>query len=190
MQSEREHHAPKIDYPRHNAEVKAVWDAYRQGKPTRVPMVLGINVRYTMFKPDINRRRITFEQYTNDPQLMLEEQLEHLDYVRHFARMPRWAGQKTAGRFPLIFQNTYEAGWFGSPLRFHTDQVPDTEPILRDDNKRLLFDQGPPVPVHRRAAAPELGVLTNISSRNRRKAGRPGTAIGSIKPSASVPTDR
>lgn len=33
----------QIDYAKHNAEVEAVWDAYKRGKPTRVPMILGIN---------------------------------------------------------------------------------------------------------------------------------------------------
>jgi len=45
------------------------------------------------------------------------------------------------------FQNTYEAAWFGCPLRFYSDQVPDTEPILQEEGKkRMLFDRGLPDP--------------------------------------------
>ncbi|HEU5317173.1 MAG TPA: hypothetical protein VFX49_13775, partial [Chloroflexota bacterium] len=43
----------------HNAEVAAVWTAYRRGRPTRVPVIFGINPRYTMDDRSANSRRVT-----------------------------------------------------------------------------------------------------------------------------------
>jgi len=137
-----------MDFAAHNREVKEVWDAYHAGKPIRVPVVLGLNVRYMLLSPWLNPRRITFEEYSNDPDLMLEVQVEFQHYVRHnlmfdqFMGMPedQWNG------VGVDFQNTYEASWFGCPVRFRDGQVPDTEPILTDDRKRMLFDRGIPDP--------------------------------------------
>jgi len=138
----------QLDYAEHNADVRAVWDAYRRRQPTRVPVTLGINSRYTMFDPQVNRRGTTFEQYMSDPQVMLERQLEHQEWIR--CNMPQDAemGLPTDGwNVSVDFQNVYEAAWLGCPLRFYRDQVPDTEPLLRDDlRKNMLFDQGIPDP--------------------------------------------
>jgi len=138
-----------IDFDAHNREVQEVWDAYHAGKPIRVPVILGLNVRYMLLSPWLNPRKITFEQYFNDPDLMLETQLEFQHFVRHnlvsdaFMGMPKdqWNG------VGVDFQNTYEASWFGCPVMFRDGQVPDTEPILTDDRKRMLFDRGIPDPL-------------------------------------------
>jgi hypothetical protein len=43
---------------------------------------------------------------------------------------------------------TYDdAGFFGAPVVFLPNQVPDTRPILTGDKKRLLFDRGLPDPL-------------------------------------------
>ena len=137
-----------MDFEAHNREVKEVWDAYHAGRPIRVPMVLGINVRYYLFSPWLNPRKITFQQYTENPDLMLETQLEFQHYVRHNLLfdgemgMPKeaWPGAH------VDLQNYYEAAWFGCPVRYHDGQVPDSEPILTDDKKNMLFNRGIPDP--------------------------------------------
>ena len=137
-----------MDFEQHNAEVKQIWDAYHAGKPIRVPMVLGINVRYYLFSPWLNPRRLTFQQYSEDPELMLQTQLKFQHYVRHHLPsdaemgMPKeaWPG------IGVDLQNYYEAAWFGCPVRYRDGQVPDTEPILTGDRKRMLFDRGLPDP--------------------------------------------
>lgn len=134
------------DWSQHNEEVKAVWQAYRERKPIRVPFVLGINPRLTMFNHPANPKNITFEQYTNDPALMLERQLEHVNWVRNNVPHDVEMGLPEKWHVYVDFQNVYEAAWFGCPVRYHDGQVPDTEPILNDDNKRMLFDQGIPDP--------------------------------------------
>ncbi|MCY3023947.1 MAG: hypothetical protein NTW87_33630 [Planctomycetota bacterium] len=137
-----------VDFEKHNAEVREVWDAYRKHTPIRVPVVVGINSRFTMFDPQVNTRRTTFEEYMSDPQVMLERQLEHQDWIRR--NIPQDADMgppKDGWSVGVDFQNVYEAAWLGCPLRFYRDQVPDTEPILQDDNrKNTLFEHGIPDP--------------------------------------------
>ncbi|MCC7492059.1 MAG: hypothetical protein IT204_06940 [Fimbriimonadaceae bacterium] len=135
-----------IDFEAHNAEVKEMWAAYHRGEPTRVPIIFGINVRYTMDRADANPDGIDFVQYTSDPAMMLQRQLEHQCWIRHHLPHDAEMGLPTGWHVHTDFQNTYEAAWFGCPLRFHRHQVPDTTPILGDDQKRLLFDQGIPDP--------------------------------------------
>jgi hypothetical protein len=135
-----------MDFETHNADVKTVWDAYRAGNPIRTPFVLGINPRYTMFDHPANPRGITFEQYLADPQLMIERQIEHSHWLRHHLPHDVEMGMPDKWGVYVDYQNTYEAAWLGCPIRFHDGQVPDTLPILADDNKRMLLDQGIPDP--------------------------------------------
>lgn len=137
-----------MDYAAHNAEVQAVWEAYRAHRPTRVPFILGINTRYTMANPEANPRGLTYEQCFNDPQLMLERQLEHQHWIRLHVPQDADMGLPEKGwAVGVEFQNVYEAAWLGCPVQFHQGEVPDTQPILADEErKNLLFEQGVPDP--------------------------------------------
>ena len=137
-----------IDYDEHNAEVQTVWEAYRKGAPQRVPMMLGISARYTTLGHPANPRGITFEQYFTDPDLMLTRQLEHRSWVRHHVPQDAEMGlPETGWDINVDFQNSFEAGWFGCPIRYFDGDTPDTQPLLQDeDRKRALFDQGIPDP--------------------------------------------
>jgi uroporphyrinogen-III decarboxylase len=139
---------PTIDYEKHNAEVKAVWDAFHKNQPTRVPMVLGINPRFTMWDPAINPRGITFEQYMRDPQLMMERQVEHQHYIRqHVPQDAEMGMPKDGWNVYVDSQNCCEAAWLGCELHFSADQVPVTRPLLqREEDKNLLFERGMPDP--------------------------------------------
>lgn len=137
-----------MDFDAHNREVKEVWDAYRAGKPIRAPVILGLNVRYYLLSPWLNPNGIRFEDYYNAPDLMVETQLEFQHYVRHNLLFDAEMGMPKES-WPGVyvdFQNTYEATWFGCPVMFRENQVPDTEPILTDGKKRMLFDLGIPDP--------------------------------------------
>jgi len=138
-----------IDFAAHNREAAEVWEAYYAGHPIRVPVFLGINVRYWLLSPWLNPRKITFQEYFEDADLMLETQLEFLSYVFHNLLQDAPLGVPEAGwQFLKVdLQNCYDAGWFGCPVRHYDGQVPDTEPILHDDNKGMLFDRGIPDPL-------------------------------------------
>jgi len=136
------------DFQAHNAEVKTVWEAYRARRPFRVPIVFGFNPRYTMFNHPANPRGVTFEQYFNDPEVMLTRIIEHHYWIRHHVPQDAEMGLPQDGwTVSVDFQNCYEAMWFGCRVTFSPGEVPDTEPLLKDDDrKRMLFDRGLPDP--------------------------------------------
>jgi hypothetical protein len=136
------------DFEKHNAEVKATWDAYRAGSPTRTPMIIGTNVRFSLANPDVNTENLSFEKYMSDPQIMLDFQAKHHHWIRHHIPQDMEMGLPSVGwNLGVEFQNIYEAAWFGCPIEYHDDQVPDTRPILDSDaTKNLLFERGQPDP--------------------------------------------
>lgn len=138
----------EIDFAAHNAQVRQVWDAYRARRPLRVPLVFGINTRYTLLDEQANARGIGFERYFHDAQTMLEGNLQHKEWIRFHVPQDAEMGAPADGwDVHVDFQNVYEAAWFGCKLRFNEGQVPDSEPLLQDDkNKRLLFERGQPDP--------------------------------------------
>lgn len=140
--------ARTIDFDRHNEEVEHVWKAYRDRKPVRVPMVLGINPRFTMFNHPANAREMTFEQYSTDPQLMLERQVEHQAWVRtHLPQDAPMGPPKDGWGIYVDLQNYYEAGWYGAKVRYWPGEVPDTEPPLYEDSRKWSFrETGMPDP--------------------------------------------
>lgn len=131
----------------HNADQKAVWQAFRTGKPTRVPCIVGTNVRIILLDPALNPTRISFEQYTLDPDLMLQVQILHAVYARHHYRVDHEMGLPADGWSPGVdFQNVYESAWLGAPISFSPDNCPYAEIWLKEDNKNELFDRGIPDP--------------------------------------------
>ncbi len=139
-----------MDFARHNAEQAAVWEAFHAGRPTRVPMVLGVNVRYTMWRPEANPRGIEFERYMLDPDVMFERQLEHAYWTNHHLISDREMGVPADGWHVCVdFQNTYEAAWLGCEVVFRPGEVPDTVPRCKDEARKWdVFDGGTPDPVH------------------------------------------
>jgi len=136
-----------IDFDAHNEEVRAVWDAYNAGKPIRVPVILGVNPRVILLNPELNSDKITFADYMEDPDLMAAVQLRTQSYVRYNLLQDAEMGPPTTGwSISIDTQNTFEAAWFGAKIIQREWQVPVTEPVLRDDNKRMLFDRGIPDP--------------------------------------------
>lgn len=137
-----------IDFERHNEEVERVWAAYRQRTPSRVPLIFGINPRFTMFGHPANPRGMTFEEYSNDPQLMLERQIEHQAWVRtHVPQDAPMGLPKDGWTVYVDFQNYYEAAWYGARIRYWPSEVPDTEPPLADDGRKWsLIEKGMPDP--------------------------------------------
>ncbi len=135
------------DYDEHNARVKQVWDAYHSGKPTRVPVILGVNPRTILLNSALNTEGITFQQYSEDADTMAHVQMRSQHYIRHNLMQDAEMGLPERGwAISVDLQNYYEAAWFGAPVEYRPGQVPDTSPILSDDRKRMLFDQGMPDP--------------------------------------------
>lgn len=136
-----------IDFKAHNEEVREVWEAFNSGKPVRPPVILGINPRIWLLNPELNIEGVTFEQYSEDPDLMAEVQMKSQHYIRHHMLQDAEMGLPGDGWtiYP-DFQNYYEAAWFGARVEYRAGQVPDAAPFLNDDNKRSIFDRGLPDP--------------------------------------------
>ena len=137
----------RLDIAAHNDAARALWDAYLQGTPERVPLRLGINPRFILLDPALNPEKVTFHEYTTDPELMLQIQLRFQCWVRHAIVQDADLGLPEGWGVAPDLQNYYEGAWLGCELFFHEDEVPDCRPWLHDDNKRQIFDCGIPDPM-------------------------------------------
>lgn len=134
------------DFTAHNEEQAAVWQAFYEGHPTRVPMTCNCSARNTIFNPISNPEGYDFERFFNDPRAMFTHGLRRQHYTRHTLYFDQEMGLPQTWSVGVDLQNSYEAMWWGCPLHFREGQVPDTTPLLRSDNKRMLFDRGAPEP--------------------------------------------
>ena len=137
---------PTTDFSAHNEEQAAVWQAYQARTPIRVPMRLGVSSRYTVFNAEANPAGHTFEAFFSDPRVMFEQLLAKQHFIRHRLWCDQEMGLPGKWTVAVDFQNSHEALWYGCPIHFRSGEVPDTTPILGDDNKRMLFDRGLPEP--------------------------------------------
>ena len=126
------------DFSRHNAEVAEVWEAYRQGCPRRVPVSIHGSVRNLIQNPDLNTTGYTFGDFFTDPEAQIQCQLAYQKWYRHHVVCDREMGPPADGwSLSVDFQNSYDAGWFGCPLHYDGNAVPDTIEILKQDKHRL-----------------------------------------------------
>ncbi len=131
----------------HNQEVEKLWQAYRRGEPWRVPVIFNYGIRCRLLDPSLNTEGYTFQQYFEDPDVMLDAQLKHLYFKAFNLWRDESMGYPAKGWQVFIdFQNTFEAPWFGCPIRYHTDQVPDSMEIFRE-RKSLLYEMHIPEPL-------------------------------------------
>ena len=127
-----------VDIEKHNAEVAAVWKAYREGTPYRVPVSTHGSIRNLIQNPALNDTGYTFADFFADPEAQIQCQLAYQTWCRHHVLCDREMGLPREGwTLSVDFQNSYDAGWFGAPLLCDRNVVPDTVEILRDDKRRL-----------------------------------------------------
>ncbi len=137
---------PAADFSAHNDEQAAVWAAYHARTPIRVPMRLGVSSRYTVFNAEANPAGHTFEAFFSNPRVMFEQLLAKQHFIRHRLWCDQEMGLPEKWTVAVDFQNSHEALWYGCPIHFRDGEVPDTTPLLNDDNKQMLFDVGLPEP--------------------------------------------
>lgn len=129
-----------VDFARHNDEVRALWAARREGKPVRVPLLISGSITNYFANPDLNTRGYTYEQYFTDPLVQIQAQLEYQHYQRHNWLCDREMGLPDGGwQLTVDFQNSYDASWFGCPVTYLGNQLPDTLPLL-EHHKEMLYD--------------------------------------------------
>ena len=139
--------AEPVDFARHNEEVTRVWEAYRERRPYRVPVRVIGSISNLFGNPAVNHTGLTFEDFFTDPQAQIDAQLAYDRWVRYHWICDREMGPPSQGwQLRVDFQNSYEAGWFGAPLKFAGDAVPDTIEILKE-NPAALYDMPDPDPL-------------------------------------------
>lgn len=135
------------DFRQHNREVRDLWEAYRKGTHARVPMITGVSDRFYVLNPATNPKGVSFYEYSNDPDLMFDMQCSFSEYAKFHIPGDHEMGIPEEGwTVNVDFQNYYEAAWYGCEVRFPDGEVPYAVPLLGEDNKRQLFEQGLPDP--------------------------------------------
>jgi len=125
-----------------NQDKQAIWQAYYKRQPTRVPMRLSSNPRVFLLNPQFNTEGYTFEQAAVDPLIHIHVSLGWQHYLRtvlnHCTDSP--TGPPEVWDVSLCGYNVYEAAFFGAAVQYPEGQVPVTEPIVDDANKRDILD--------------------------------------------------
>jgi uroporphyrinogen-III decarboxylase len=132
-------------FKQHNAEVTQMWADFNAGKPTRIPIILGTNTRFFMFNKAANPTGIRFQEYTENPDVMFDSQLQFYRWSRFNLLQDGELGLPDTWTLTPDFQNFYEAAWFGCPVEYMDGQVPDTHPAFADAPERIL-EHGLPDP--------------------------------------------
>ena len=90
-----------IDFEAHNAEVREVWERFREGNPIRVPMTLGLSSRFTMLNPQANPGGVAYEQFLPDKNLPMGGVSKRSAFVIDAAGTVRYAEVKdNPGQLP------------------------------------------------------------------------------------------
>jgi uroporphyrinogen-III decarboxylase len=136
-----------FDFLSHNAEVKGMWAAYRAGSPIRTPVIVGTTTRFFMAQPEANPERLTFREYTEDPDAMFDAQLRFARWRGYNILQDAELGLGLPERWQVSvdFQNYWEPAWFGCPVEYVDGEVPDTRPAFEADPERIM-ENGLPDP--------------------------------------------
>jgi len=146
MQKANTDRLANFDIAAHNAEVKRCWEAYHAGKPCRTPIIVGLATRFFLYHPEVNPGRLSFREYSEDPDKMFDFQLRWQRWVRFNVLQDAELGLPEKWTVWPDFQNYYEAAWFGCPVLYLDEQVPDTTPAFGDCPERVM-ERGLPDPL-------------------------------------------
>ncbi|MHC4718692.1 MAG: uroporphyrinogen decarboxylase family protein [Planctomycetota bacterium] len=124
-----------------NEQKDAVWRAYHDGRPTRVPVTYGVNPRAVLLDETWNSKGISFEEYFTDPAATIEVQLRFMEfkaeYLHLYCDYP--LGLPEQWEFYVDNQNFYDSAYFGAPIEFRDGQVADVSPVLAGAGKERIF---------------------------------------------------
>jgi uroporphyrinogen-III decarboxylase len=131
-------HFPRLT----NEEKAAVWQAQKNGRPTRVPVTIATNNRVFLLDPRFRAAGLDYREVFRDPAAMLLAQLRwrHICHQRFHVFCDHDTGLPDAWDIPIDFHNICEAATLGASLEYPPGEIPVTRPILTDDNKRAIFD--------------------------------------------------
>ncbi len=135
---------------KHNEESRAILEAFRAGQPIRPPVQLGTATQFFIFNDDLNPgEAVTFESYSTEAATMLGFQLRsqawRVEKIAPYCDDPIGLPDEFLAKVDL--QNYDEAAYFGAPVVFLPNQVPDTKPIFDGEHKNAFKDLGLPDPL-------------------------------------------
>lgn len=116
------------------AEKAAVWKAYADRRPTRVPLRWNTNPRILLLNPELNPEGYTFEQYFKDPHVTLIVQARHQEYLATVMSKVCDSAGKLPDRWNFCVDtlNTYDGAYFGCPVVYDADQIPSNLPCMSE----------------------------------------------------------
>ena len=132
-----------------DAEKAALWKAYYDRRPIRVPLRWNANVRYVLLDPNLNPEGWTFEDYIYDPDRHIAIRIRFQEIQRttfsQVSDMPAALPEEWICA-PDV-QNTYDALYFGARLSLKPGQVPAAEPCygIGDVDRFLAMDFSNPL---------------------------------------------
>lgn len=117
-------------------EKKAVWEAYRAGRPVRVPLMWGVNRRVVLLDPELNTHGFSFEEAFTDARAGVISQIQLIEHTCEVLGTVSDAACELPDVWRISFdnQNVYDAAYFGAPVRFSAGQVPCTEAFMTLDD--------------------------------------------------------
>ncbi|MEM2940583.1 MAG: uroporphyrinogen decarboxylase family protein [Thermoproteota archaeon] len=134
-------------FEHHNEMVSYLWKDFKLNKHERIPVTWGMNNRMIILNKELNVKNYTYEKIFNDPETMLQVELEFEYWRRHNVYADWEMGLPGEWSLPVHFQNVYESAWFGAPLYFSNNSVPDIVPFLKnEDDLRAFMKKGMPEP--------------------------------------------
>ncbi|MCC6579586.1 MAG: hypothetical protein IT440_04035 [Phycisphaeraceae bacterium] len=124
-----------------DAEKEQVWKAYREGKPTRVPVTIGTTPRVVSMNPAINPDNLDLALAAQDPKMHVELALQ---FQRYFRRViSKYCDFSTDWPdhwdINLNVDSVYDAACLGAEVDYTPGHIPDAKPFLTDDNKWDIF---------------------------------------------------
>ncbi|MCC6579585.1 MAG: hypothetical protein IT440_04030 [Phycisphaeraceae bacterium] len=124
-----------------DADKEQLWNDYRAGKPTRVPVILATNPRVICMNPANNPNHLDANVAANDAKMHVQLCLEHQLYVRRvLGRYTDWPTDlPDHWDIGQTNYNVIDAACLGAEVDYSPGQLPDTRPFLTDDNKWDIF---------------------------------------------------
>lgn len=119
-----------------NAEKAAVWKAYHERRPTRVPLRWNVNSRILLLNPDLNPEGIGYREYFHEAEVTLRVQARFQEYIATVLSQVSDASSELpkAWGFHVETQNVYDAAYFGATVEYQPGQVPGTHQFLTLDD--------------------------------------------------------
>jgi len=134
-----------FDFAAHNEEQARMWTAFRDRRPFRTPVILGVSSRFYMFNPAANPEGLDYQTYTEDASVMFAAQLRFKRWDRFNIRRDVELGAPTEWQIGVDFQNYYEAAWLDCPVYYSAGQVPDVRPAFAESPEAIM-ENGLPDP--------------------------------------------